>query len=92
MNSHQRRVYMRRKHMDLPLGARVVIGNRTAGTVFRHRRSGPQGLGSPNLVDVKVKTKEGREFVHMFPIKSVRLQNPADRHDKPWWAQSRYKL
>lgn len=91
MNSHQRRVYMRRKHMDLPLGAKVVVCDLITGSVFRHRRSGPYGIGNPNLVDVKMTTKEGREVVHPFPIKVVRLQNPADRHAKPWWAQSRHK-
>jgi hypothetical protein len=92
MNSHQRRVFARRKHMLLPLGKEVHIkiygieSMLEKTTVFRHRNGG-MGTGSPYRVDIRMQYKDGTVRVHDFRVTLVHLKNPADRAPRPWWSQ-----
>lgn len=94
MNSKQRRVSMRLKHMLLPLGKEVVISApgwwkpAEKYTVFRHRSgNGRRGTGDPHRVDIRLQYHDGSHSVRDALIADVRLKNPLDRAPRPWWSE-----
>lgn len=82
---------MARRHMDWPLGARVLVIGTTQGdlegTVGKHWREHPHActvdFGRPVLPG------DPRNS-HLVPLRRMRLLDKTQRVKRPWWRERRW--
>jgi hypothetical protein len=84
MNARQRKISMTRRHMDWPIGARVVV--KTTGAIYRiskHWREHPYSC-SVDYVD----SKDPRPFtVGRVPFSQLFLIDTMARRKRPWYRE-----